>query len=59
MTNTNELLNDLKKMDTIQGILYLNFNEQLPFQEYITYKSMLSKSNFKNLKISNQEFLHN
>ncbi len=59
MTNKNELLNDLKKLDTIQTTLYLNFNEQLSFQDYITYKSMLLKSNFKHLKISNQEFLHN
>ena len=46
-------------MDTLQDVLYLNFNEQLSFQDYITYKSMLLKSNFKHLKISNQEFLHN
>lgn len=59
MTNKNDLINDLKKRDTMQGTLYLNFNEQLPFQEYITYKSILLKSNFKHLKISNQEFLHN
>lgn len=59
MTNQNELLNDLKKLDTIKGTLYLNFNEQLLFQDYITYKSLLLKSNFKHLKISNQEFLHN
>jgi hypothetical protein len=59
MTNKNELLNDLKKMDTIESTLYFNFNEKLTFQEYITYKSMLLKSDFKHLKISNQEFLHN
>lgn len=59
MTNKNELLNDLKKMDTIESTLYFNFNEKLTFQEYITYKSMFLKSDFKHLKISNQEFLHN
>ncbi|PKQ46052.1 hypothetical protein [Confluentibacter flavum] len=59
MTNKNELLNDLKKLDTIQTTLYLNFNEQLSFQDYITYKSIILKSDFKHLKISNQEFLHN
>lgn len=58
-TSKNELLNVLKKMDTIQSILYLNFNEQLSFQDYITYKSMLLESNFKYLTISNQEFIHN
>ena len=59
MTNKNELLNDLNKMDTTKSTLYFNFNEKLTFQDYITYKSILSKSNFKNLKISNQEFLYN
>ncbi len=59
MTNKNELLNDLKKIDSIDGIVYLNFNKMLSFQDYITYKSMLLKSGFKHLKISNQEFLHN
>lgn len=59
VTNKNELLNDLKKIDTVESTLYLNFNEKLTFQEYITYKSILLKSDFKHLKISNQEFLHN
>ncbi|WP_100615991.1 hypothetical protein [Confluentibacter citreus] len=59
MTNKNELLDHLKKLDTTQTTIYLNFNEQLSFQEYITYKSILLKSDFKHLKISNQEFLHN
>ncbi|WP_100612457.1 hypothetical protein [Confluentibacter lentus] len=59
MTNKNQLINDLKKMDTIESTLYFNFNEKLTFQEYITYKSMVLKSDFKNLKISNQEFLYN
>ncbi|WP_111308360.1 hypothetical protein [Confluentibacter sediminis] len=59
MTNKNELLIDLKKLDTIESTLYLNFNKMLSFQDYITYKSMLLKSGFKHLKISNQEFLHN
>lgn len=59
MTNKNELLNELKKMDTIKSTLYFNFNEMLTFQDYITYKYMLLKSDFKYLKISNQEFIHN
>jgi len=54
-----ELLNDLKKRDTVPGTVYLNFNETLPFQDYITIKSLLSNSNLKHLKISHQEFLHN
>jgi len=54
-----ELINDLKKMDTINYTILLNFDKNLSFQDYVTYKSMLLKSNFENLKISNQEFLRN
>src|SRR5690606_6273649 len=59
MTSKNELLNDLKKLDSVESTLYLNFNDMLSFQDYITYKSMLLNTEFEHLKISNQEFLHN
>lgn len=59
VTDKNELLNDLIKLDNSPGLVYLNFNEALHFQDYITFKSILSRSNLKHLKISNQEFLHN
>lgn len=59
VSSRNELINDLKKMDTINYTILLNFDKDLSFQDYITYKSMLLKSNFENLKISNQEFLRN
>lgn len=55
----NELIDSLSKMDTIKSFVILNFNKDLSFQDYITYKSMLSKSDFKHLEISHQEFLHN
>ncbi|MBU3822913.1 hypothetical protein KO566_12645 [Flavobacteriaceae bacterium XHP0103] len=58
-SSKNKLINDLKKGDTIKGTFLLNFNKNLSFQDYISYKSMLSTVNFKHLNISNQEFLHN
>jgi hypothetical protein len=59
MTNKNDFLHDLKKIDTVQQAFYLTFNAALSFQEYIAYKSALSTSDFKYITISNQEFLHN
>ena len=59
LTKNNTFLNDLKSMDTTTCNLYLNFNENLTFQEYIKIKSKLNALDFHNLKISNQEFLHN
>jgi biopolymer transport protein ExbD len=59
MTSKDALMEDLKKLDTLEPTVYLNFNENLSFQDYITYKEILQKSNLKYLKISNQEFLHN
>lgn len=59
MTNKNDLIHDLKKLDTIQQAFYLTFNTALSFQDYITFKWALSQSNFKYIRISNQEFLHN
>ena len=59
ITREDELLNDLKTLDTLECTVYLNFNERLTFQEYINIKSTLSKADFIKLKISNEEFLHN
>jgi hypothetical protein len=59
MTNKNDFLHDLKKIDTVQQTFSLTFNAALSFQEYIAYKSALSTSDFKYITISNQEFLHN
>ena len=53
------LLIDLKKLDTIKGIIYLNFNKNLTFQDYISYKSLLEHTDLKETKISNKEFIFN
>ncbi len=53
------ILNDLKKLDSGKNIIFLNFNEGLFFQDYITYKSLLLKADLQYATLSNQEFLHN
>lgn len=37
--------------------LYLNFNKNLTFQDYIAFKSILSELDLKNVRISNHEFV--
>jgi hypothetical protein len=62
-TTKSEFINKLKFMDSIQnkimGIVYLKFNENLSFQDYITYKSMLSRIKLKHATISNDEYIFN
>ena len=54
-----ELLNEIKKIDAVETKIYLNFNQNLLFQDYITYKSILLEANLDFAEISNKEFLHN
>ncbi|MBU2951399.1 hypothetical protein KO493_11895 [Tamlana agarivorans] len=41
------------------GSIGLSFYDKLTFEDYITFKSELSKLNLKNIKISNNEFIFN
>lgn len=54
-----ELLNEIEKIDAVETKIYLNFNQNLLFQDYITYKSILLEANLDFAEISNKEFLHN
>ncbi|MEL0651115.1 hypothetical protein V6246_06740 [Algibacter sp. TI.3.09] len=58
-TDKNNLLAYLKKQDRANHNIYLNFNVDLNFQDYITYKSLLEKADLKESKISNNEFIFN
>ncbi|WP_147677956.1 hypothetical protein [Algibacter pacificus] len=58
-TNKAHLLSDLKKHDITKNMIYLNFDENLSFQEYISYKSLLENADLKESKISNTEFIFN
>lgn len=49
----------VKKCDTINGIILLNFQEDLSFQNYIDYKSIIEKTDLKQSKISLKEFIFN
>ncbi len=62
-TTKSEFVNRLKYMDSIQnkivGLVYLKFHESLTFQQYITYKSILSEVKLQNATISNDEYIFN
>ena len=54
-----QLIDDLKMLDSIGHIISLRFNENISFQDYITYKSIVLNANLKYAQISNHEFLDN
>lgn len=58
-TVTDYLLNSIEKVVTLENIIYLNFNKNLSFQDYITYKSLLLHLDRNNVTISNDEFIYN
>ena len=57
--NKENLLTNLRELDSLETNIYLNFHEDLLFQDYITYKSLLLNADLELAKISNKEFLHN
>ena len=57
--NNDFLLKYIEEALTLGNTVYLNFHEDLTFQDYITYKSALLKINLNNVTISNDEFIHN
>jgi hypothetical protein len=58
-TTQDSLSHYLKKCDTINGIVLLNFNENLSFQNYIDLKSIIKNVDLKHTEISNKEFIFN
>ena len=60
-SNQKELLSHLESNLTGQGnaLIISEFNENLSFQDYISYKSLLSQINYKNVTIANDEFIFN
>ncbi|MEP3836259.1 MAG: hypothetical protein ABJM36_01365 [Algibacter sp.] len=54
LTGTIKELFELK-----EALLYLEFNDNLSFQEYITFKALMSKLDLENIKISNHEIIFN
>ena len=49
----------LKKTDKINGLVVLNFNEDLSFQSYIEYKSIIKNTGLKQAKVFEKEFIFN
>lgn len=58
-TTKDSLAYYLKKCDTQNGLILLNFNEGISFKEYINYKSVIEKTDLKQTKVSNKEFIFN
>ena len=58
-TNLKNLKTSFKEIDSLKNLIYLNFYEDLSFQEYISYKSLFLELDLKQAKFSKQEFLHN
>lgn len=60
-THKSELIKRLKYIDSIQnkiiGVVYMKFNENLTFQDYISYKSILSQVKLKHTIISSDEYI--
>lgn len=44
--------------DDLKDKIYLNYDEELTFQDYITFKTMLLKINVEEAIISNDEFIY-
>lgn len=58
-TDKINLENEIIKLGSVRGRIILNFHKNLHFQDYITYKSLLSNIDLDNLSISNEEFIYN
>jgi hypothetical protein len=61
-TNKTYILNTLSELFSQQNRpieIILNFNQKLKFQDYISFKSILSKLDLKNVTVSNHEFIFN
>jgi len=57
-TEADYLLNSIEEVATFENIIYLNFNKNLSFQDYITYKSLLLHLDINNVNLSNDEFIY-
>lgn len=59
ITNFANVFNKTVSQDEGNRTISLSFNNKLSFQDYITFKSILSNLNLKKVTISNQEFIFN
>jgi Tol biopolymer transport system component len=58
-TDRDHLGEKIAEFITLENTIYLNFKQDLSFQAYITYKSLLLKLNLDLVKISKDEFIYN
>lgn len=57
-TNSIGLFNLLKKRDSLKSIVFINYNKELSFQDYISLKSELDKLKTDSLAIDKREFIY-
>ncbi|RZW54522.1 MAG: hypothetical protein EX263_05595 [Flavobacteriaceae bacterium] len=58
MTNFESDLLQLSRSEALTDYLYLNFNEDLSFQDYISFKSILLEIKGTELEVSQEEFIY-
>ncbi|NNL32925.1 MAG: hypothetical protein HKO80_06945 [Flavobacteriaceae bacterium] len=58
MTNFESDLLQLSRSEALTDYLYLNFNEDLSFQDYISFKSILLEIEGTELEVSQEEFIY-
>ncbi len=57
-TEGDYLLINIEEVIDLENIIYLSFNKNLTFQDYITFKSLLLKLNLNYVTVSNDEFIY-
>jgi hypothetical protein len=59
LSNKKTFINDIMNLQNDKAInIVLNFNKTLSFQDYITFKSLISELKSENITIDNNEFIY-
>ncbi|RLD28095.1 MAG: hypothetical protein DRI75_07855 [Bacteroidetes bacterium] len=58
-TEADYLFIKIEQVITLENIIYLSYNKNLSFQDYISYKSLLLELELDNVIIDNNEFIYN
>lgn len=58
LNNRSVILKELQQFDSSEAKVFLRFDKQLSFQNYISYKEQLLKLNSTQINIDNDEFIY-
>jgi len=58
LNNRSVILEELQQIDSLEAKMFLRFDKQLSFQNYISYKEQLLKLNSTQINIDNDEFIY-